>query len=90
MSSEPTNSDLELMLALSGEPMGPLNPLCSRITPIFARVARLVTSAWPYGSDLDTLTNVRDVLRLLTAVECMAAIQQTVIEDLAPPTYSNE
>ena len=89
MSSEPTNSDLELILALSGEPVATLNPLCTRITPIFACVARLVTSAWPYGSDLDTLTNVREVLGLLTAVECMAAIQQTIIED-PTPTRSNE
>ena len=51
------------------------------LSPIFARVARLVTNDWPYTSDLEILAHVREVLRLLTAVECMIIIQQTVIED---------
>ena len=81
MSGGPSNSDLELLLALDGSSEGEINPLCSRLSPIFARVARLVTDDWPYASDPEILAHVREVLRLLTAVECMILIQQTVIED---------
>ena len=81
MSDGPSNSDLELLLAMDGSTEGEINPLCSRLTPIFARVARLVTNDWPYTSDLKILAHVREVLRLLTAAECMIILQQTVIED---------
>ena len=80
MSDGPSNSDLELLLAMDGSAEGEINPLCSRLTPIFARVARLVTNDWPYTSDLEILAHIREVLGLLTAIEYMIDIQQTVIE----------
>ena len=49
--------------------------LCTRICPLYARLARLVSSPWQYYSTPEILTIVREVRESLTVIESQYTTQ---------------
>ena len=75
MSGELLHPGLEPGSVRDLEPSCTTTKLCTRVTPSYVSLAKLVYGPWQYYSDSKLLTHVREAIEALSAIENQATAQ---------------